>query len=156
MKSGCDCGLRGTLILCVCAPDMSCRTYALNFKSSRSDTAVFHFSFFTIHHSLFPLGAVTIEKPPRGVYRAYWERHTAGSRREMEAGTARWESHAAGSRREMPAGAPRPPRRIIQNTCGICADILQCLPLTSCLRLWYNIKYRNIHLSGSPELFCLI
>ena len=36
-----------------------------------------------------PLGAITFEKPPRGVCYEKWESHAAGSRREMEAGTAR-------------------------------------------------------------------
>ena len=46
---------------------------------------------FIFHYSLYLLGAVTNEKPPRGVYCEYGE------------------SHAAAARREMPAGAPRPP-----------------------------------------------
>ena len=40
-----------------------------------------HYSFFTIHCSLYPLGAVTPQKPPRGVYNECWESHAAGSRR---------------------------------------------------------------------------
>ena len=36
-----------------------------------------------------PLGAVTYEKPPRGVYCDSWESHAAALRRRMEAGTAR-------------------------------------------------------------------
>ena len=59
----------------------------------------FHYSFFTIHYSLDPLGAVTYEKPPRGVYRECGESHAAAVRREMEAGTAR-----------CPRGLPARPR----------------------------------------------
>ena len=74
----------------LCAPDASYRTYAHLFKSSRSDTAVFHYSFFTIHCSLYPLGAITNEKPRLAACsNETWESHAAGSRRKTAAGTAR-------------------------------------------------------------------
>ena len=90
--------------------------------------ATIHYSFFTIHCSLYPLGAVTLRKPPRGVYNECWASHAAGSRREMEAGTARWESHAAGSRRKLPAGAPRP----------ACNDIFSFSPIALFGRICYK------------------
>ena len=42
-----------------------------------------------MHAGRNALGAVTLQKPPRGVYRDCWESHAAALRRETAAGTAR-------------------------------------------------------------------
>ena len=44
---------------------------------------------FIFHYSLYLLGAVTPQKPPRGVYCEYGESHAVALRKGMEAGTAR-------------------------------------------------------------------
>ena len=71
-------------------PERSIR-FADAIENGTSCPFVFHYSFFTIHCSLYFLGAVAYEKPRIAACAA-----NAGRVRET------------GSRREMPAGAPRP------------------------------------------------
>ncbi len=81
--------------ICVCpsayrdaCPERSIR-FADAIENGTSCPFVFHYSFFTIHHSLDFLGAVAYEKPPRGVYCECWVSHAAALRRKSAAGTAR-------------------------------------------------------------------
>ena len=69
----------------------------LRFRRSRPpayapDALRFHYSLFILHYSLFTLSVGSshaTEAASSGVYCECWASHAAGSRREMEAGTAR-------------------------------------------------------------------